>query len=694
MSLKRQIKTQLIIFVVVLAAFVATFLYLFQKNYHQFNVEIYSRSKDNLEIIEALSKVDTNLHIHKNSLFRYINTGNKKWLNYLKDAETGIDQQFQFLEQHNKNEFQLWVPVQGFFESNGREALEKEIVEAQTGNSEDGHFQRLFYLVRFNIQQYFKQSDTLIKKHELSAFDSQSLIPLDKEEQYVKLIYTGINELVTAYNKQFWDYAKLQNSKYHQNTNYYFRTLMISSIFILLFAIFILVRITRYFYVQQLRNENLALLGAKDLVTGLFNNRSFEILGGQELERARRRGYHLSLLLIRVDPFEQIKADLGDVAVDRLLFQVAELLRKCIRVYDGIYKYDENSFVVMLSETDFKSINTIVERFKVRFFKTAFVVKKSKLKVIPQVSVGFAVFPTDADKLEGLVHFAQGNLSANFDAFSSHQPEEDAKLSAKAANQNVPKKDLHKIPEQSDHHVQEVVNQTALNEMFESAEEPADPKWAPQAVQEAESAANSVQNASAQEVVDPGATLKAVEDMPESEDTFSGEVSDQETEGSEAKEAEETSEDALKEGLSAQDSNDSESSPAEALISEDTEESPEDHDAKNDEADPEASQSVRPISLSDEEAQKLAESLGVETGETQDVDTPVMGPESMPDPDLDIPDVVAALNQDDSDQSQKEEISVLETAAEDDVITVDFDREPEDLAMSFRRKQKKKRQKL
>lgn len=465
MSYKRQIKAQVIIFVVFLAAFTTTFLYLFQKNYLQFKSEIYQRGNNNLKIIDALSKIDTNVYIHKKALFRYVNTGNPKWMTYLKDAQNSIEAQFTFLEDYNKNTFQMWVPVENYVISNPKEELEKQIIEFQKGRSGPEYFQRLFYLVRYNLKGYFDESIVLVKKYENSDVITEgapTIIPIDQQEAYVKLIYVGLNQLVGVYNNLFWDFAQSQNTLYDRNTNYYFRALMFSSVLLLFYAVFIMMRILRYFNLRQMQDETLIMLGAKDLTSGLFNRASFQLLAAREIERARRRGQHLSLLIFKVDPCDKIKADLGDIALDRFLYEVGESLLMSVRAYDGVYKYDLNTYVVLMGETDFKSVNAVVSRFAKKFDKKPFVIQAGRVAIVPQVSVGFSIYPTDGGTVDELVEFAMSKLTSKFDAYLVHQVSHPKKETEKKSEEAPAVKEIPAAENK------ESLNAKAMDAMFVS----------------------------------------------------------------------------------------------------------------------------------------------------------------------------------------------------------------------------------
>lgn len=147
--------------------------------------------------------------------------------------------------------------------------------------------------------------------------------------------------------------------------------------------------------------------------TGFFVSEAFSLLGQSELDRAKRRGFGLTLVAVQIDPLEQIKNDLGPSAASRLLSVVAQELRQSIRSYDHGFHFRENVFLLLFSETDPVTAKNLVARARARLFSQdnlpkvslpkGFVVDNKQTEVIPRVRVGVSVFPHDALELTALV---------------------------------------------------------------------------------------------------------------------------------------------------------------------------------------------------------------------------------------------------------------------------------------------------
>lgn len=398
MTLKKQIKLGLILFVVLFIAFAGAFLFLFKKNYYDFNVQIYQKSDSNIRIMQTLSAIQTQLYIHKNMLARYLKTGRADDLSVVKEAKAGMRERLDFLTLFNK---------------------EKLNTDQKQTNPKLRDFLALFSRLSQDFNLYFSRTDNLIANRDTKTRDVGPPLTAAEDDQ-VRLLLAGLNDLSLAYQSLFWDQALFRQSAFITNTKNYFYALLAASVALLLLALLIVNRVFTFFYSQRVPSESLALLGFQDGATGLFNQKSFQIMGAKELQRSKRRGYHLSLLLIGIEPFQQIKADFGAKAFDRLMFQVAQVLKTSFRSYDGLYRYDQNTFAILLSETDFRAVYPIVKRFKNKLVKTAFLVKDNAIKVVPRVSMGFAVYPADGDRLDELVQKALAGMTDHFEAYVTH----------------------------------------------------------------------------------------------------------------------------------------------------------------------------------------------------------------------------------------------------------------------------------
>ena len=97
------------------------------------------------------------------------------------------------------------------------------------------------------------------------------------------------------------------------------------------------------------RDKELRQLANYDSLTGLLNKSNFNILLEKELERISEDQDTSTLLFIDLDQFKYVNDNLGHAAGDRLLVQIAELLKSRLRRNDIISRFGGDEFTVIAS---------------------------------------------------------------------------------------------------------------------------------------------------------------------------------------------------------------------------------------------------------------------------------------------------------------------------------------------------------
>jgi len=119
---------------------------------------------------------------------------------------------------------------------------------------------------------------------------------------------------------------------------------------------------------QKRLEHELKELSAKDSLTGLYNQGAFYERLGAEIERARRQGRQLSLVLLDVDRFKSYNDTHGHIEGDRVLRTVAEVIRESTRDHVDIgCRYGGDEFTVILPEADEERAKAIAERIRRAF---------------------------------------------------------------------------------------------------------------------------------------------------------------------------------------------------------------------------------------------------------------------------------------------------------------------------------------
>jgi diguanylate cyclase (GGDEF)-like protein/PAS domain S-box-containing protein len=120
---------------------------------------------------------------------------------------------------------------------------------------------------------------------------------------------------------------------------------------------------------EQKRLENeLKEMSIKDSLTGLYNQRHFYDRLESEIERSRRQGHPLSLLLFDVDLFKSYNDCHGHLEGDRVLKAIGDVVLECTREHVDIgFRYGGDEFTVILPEADESQARLIAERIRESF---------------------------------------------------------------------------------------------------------------------------------------------------------------------------------------------------------------------------------------------------------------------------------------------------------------------------------------
>ena len=114
---------------------------------------------------------------------------------------------------------------------------------------------------------------------------------------------------------------------------------------------------------KNLQNE-LRQLAVSDALTGLFNRRHLDTFLTRELDRSKRYGHEISVLMFDVDHFKQFNDDHGHEQGDQVLRYIADTVRGVIRKIDVPCRYGGEEFVIILPETNFDCAMTVAERVR------------------------------------------------------------------------------------------------------------------------------------------------------------------------------------------------------------------------------------------------------------------------------------------------------------------------------------------
>jgi diguanylate cyclase (GGDEF)-like protein len=114
--------------------------------------------------------------------------------------------------------------------------------------------------------------------------------------------------------------------------------------------------------------------------------------------------------MIDIDDFHELNGSLGDLAGDEIVKHVGNLIKQNTRVIDAGARYLGQEFAVVLPNTDADGALRMAERIKQLIFDKPFLDEKAPLPRKITISMGVAVYPTDARSSEDLIGNAKSAL--------------------------------------------------------------------------------------------------------------------------------------------------------------------------------------------------------------------------------------------------------------------------------------------
>jgi diguanylate cyclase (GGDEF)-like protein len=119
--------------------------------------------------------------------------------------------------------------------------------------------------------------------------------------------------------------------------------------------------------------RELERLSMQDGLTRILNRRAFDERFSDEVERAHRQHYPLMLAVIDIDNFKQYNDEHGHQEGDKVLINLAEILKECTREsVDLCFRLGGDEFAVLLPQANVNQGTEIVQRILLSFVEHNF----------------------------------------------------------------------------------------------------------------------------------------------------------------------------------------------------------------------------------------------------------------------------------------------------------------------------------
>jgi diguanylate cyclase (GGDEF)-like protein len=152
--------------------------------------------------------------------------------------------------------------------------------------------------------------------------------------------------------------------------------------------------------------ERVKQLAYLDGLTGIFNRRFFELRIMEEIERAKRFGTGMAVIMADIDEFKKLNDEFGHVLGDEVLRQVSSVFHQQLRKVDVVCRYGGEEFGILLTQVNTEQAVNVAEKLRK-------MVANWQFPGVPRtvtISAGTAVFPDHGATRDTLVRAADSAL--------------------------------------------------------------------------------------------------------------------------------------------------------------------------------------------------------------------------------------------------------------------------------------------
>lgn len=176
--------------------------------------------------------------------------------------------------------------------------------------------------------------------------------------------------------------------------------------------------------------KKLQVSAVTDPLTSLYNRRLFSEYFDKEMNRARRYGLPLGIVMLDLHRFKEVNDHYGHPRGDEILRAAATTLQKSLRTSDSAFRIGGDEFALLLPQTDAAQALALCRRIEAIFAET---LQPLQLAFPVTMDHGIATFPVDGDQSEILIRVADERLYLLKHAAHARASEFNSRVSTNAA---------------------------------------------------------------------------------------------------------------------------------------------------------------------------------------------------------------------------------------------------------------------
>ena len=153
--------------------------------------------------------------------------------------------------------------------------------------------------------------------------------------------------------------------------------------------------------------KKLQVNAATDALTGLHNRRLFDEYFEKELNRAKRYGQSLAIVILDLHKLKEVNDRYGHLQGDQVLQIAAATLRRTLRNSDFAFRIGGDEFALLLPQTDSEQAITLCRRVRSQYEAE---LRPLALEIGVTLDFGVAMHPQDGDQKSALMGLADKKL--------------------------------------------------------------------------------------------------------------------------------------------------------------------------------------------------------------------------------------------------------------------------------------------
>jgi diguanylate cyclase (GGDEF)-like protein/PAS domain S-box-containing protein len=159
---------------------------------------------------------------------------------------------------------------------------------------------------------------------------------------------------------------------------------------------------------QKSINAQLEDLVTYDSLTGAYNRRKFEVFAALEIEKKTMFGSPFSISIFDVDNFKQVNDFNGHSKGDRVLQEIAALIKRTLRESDKLFRWGGDEFIVLFPDTSLGNALKAAAKLKDTVQAALFDIRGRRLTI----SMGVGAYAADETPEEFVIRIDKALLRA------------------------------------------------------------------------------------------------------------------------------------------------------------------------------------------------------------------------------------------------------------------------------------------